>query len=412
MNSNHIIQTKKVALPKKGKSYDRYQVIEELGRGAMGVVYKAFDPRLNRSVALKVMRPDRQISIEFVRRFTDEAVAIGKLSHHNIVGVYDRGKDHGTLFMAMELLEGQSLKEVIETRGVTHQDTIAIGAQVAEALDYAHKHGIIHRDIKPSNIILQEDGRVKITDFGIAHIEDPEATRNTQMGQIMGTPCYMSPEQAQGQMLDGRSDLFSLGVVLYEIVTGKKPFLGGTCGATYAAIINDEPPPPHQLDKRIPVQLSQVIMQGIAKDKTARFQSGQELALALKKCLYRRRSDQKGTKVASAAPMLRRILITAALLTLLLAAAVALFYPFEEPPGPSALLSIESDPIDAQVYIDGDWKGSTPLELTMELGKYEVRLSKPHYYHWEAQVNLDREGPVPIFGNLLPMTNGDPKLEE
>ncbi len=403
MNSDHVKR------PKNSRSYDRYQVIEELGRGAMGVVYKAFDPRLNRSVALKVMRPDRQVSLEFVRRFTDEAVAIGKLSHHNIVGVYDRGKDHGTFFMAMELLEGQSLKEVIETRGMTYQDTISIGVQVAEALDYAHKHGIIHRDIKPSNIILQEDGRVKITDFGIARIEDPEATRNTQLGQIMGTPSYMSPEQAQGQILDGRSDLFSLGVVLYEIVTGKKPFLGGTCGATYAAIINDEPPPPHQLDKRISAQLSQVIMQSIAKDKTARFQTGQEMALALKKCLHRRRSDRK-TAIAPA-PLLRRLLIPALLVALLLAA-VAVFYPSGDPPMPTALLSIESDPADAQVFINGDWKGSTPLELTIELGTYEVRLSKPHYYHWEAQVNLDREGLVPVFGNLMPMNNGDPNIEE
>jgi serine/threonine protein kinase len=384
--------------------YDRYQVIDELGRGSMGVVYKAFDPRLNRQLALKVMRPDRSISSEFSRRFIDEAVAIGKLSHQNIVSVYDRGEDHGTLFMAMELLEGQSLKAVIKSGQLTHQDAIRIGIQVAEALGYAHKRGIVHRDIKPSNIVVKNK-QVKITDFGIARIEDPEMTRNTQMGQIMGTPSYMSPEQTMGRSLDGRSDLFSLGVILYEAVTGKKPFTAKTCSATYAAILSHDPPAPHLLNKNVPRQFSQLIMKCIAKDIDERFQDGQELALALKKCLDRRRSDRGLLKLLPLRVDYRHLALAAAVLAVLAVLIVAVFVMVnrsQPPPEQIAKLNVESEPSNASVFINGDWKGNTPIELDLAYGKYEIRLSKPDYYPWDAQLNLFEKGPVPISQSLLP----------
>jgi serine/threonine protein kinase len=392
--------------------YDRYQVIEELGSGAMGVVYKAFDPRLNRSVALKVMRPDRCLSNEFSRRFIDEAVAIGKLSHQNIVSVFDRGEDHDTLFMAMELLEGQSLNDVIKSGRLTHQDAIKIGVQVAEALGYAHKQGIVHRDIKPSNIIMLENKQVKITDFGIARIEDPEITRNTQMGQIMGTPSYMSPEQATGRPLDGRSDLFSLGVILYEVVTGKKPFTAKTCGATYAAIINHTPKAPHLLNKSVPRQFSQLIMKSIAKDISERFQNGQDLALSLKKCMHRRRSDRGVLKHLPIRLNSKHLFLAAVLFLVLIVGIVAIIPQSQPPPKPSAKINVESEPSNASVFINGDWKGSTPIELDIAFGKYEIRLTKPDYYHWEAQVNLFQKGPVPIFGSLLPKDDESSKTKE
>jgi serine/threonine protein kinase len=392
--------------------YDRYQVIDELGRGAMGVVYKAFDPRLNRPVALKVMRPDKCLSSEFSRRFIDEAVAIGKLSHQNIVSVFDRGEDHDTLFMAMELLEGQSLKDVIKSGCLMHQDAIKIGVQVAEALGYAHKQGIVHRDIKPSNIIMLENKQIKITDFGIARIEDPEITRNTQMGQIMGTPSYMSPEQATGRPLDGRSDLFSLGVILYEIVTGKKPFTAKTCGATYAAIINHTPKAPHLLNKRIPRQFSQLIMKSIAKDINERFQNGQDLALSLKKCLHRRRSDRGVLRYIPVRLSLKQPSLAAILLLVFIVGIIAVVLWSQSPPKPSAMINVESDPSNASVFINGDWMGSTPIELDLAFGKYEIRLTKADYYHWEAQVNLFQKGPVPIFGSLLPKDNESSKAKE
>jgi serine/threonine protein kinase len=381
--------------------YDRYQVIDELGRGSMGVVYKAFDPRLNRQLALKVMRPDRSISSEFSRRFIDEAVAIGKLSHQNIVSVYDRGEDHGTLFMAMELLEGQSLKAVIKSGQLTHQDAIRIGIQVAEALGYAHKRGIVHRDIKPSNIVVKNK-QVKITDFGIARIEDPEMTRNTQMGQIMGTPSYMSPEQTMGRSLDGRSDLFSLGVILYEAVTGKKPFTAKTCSATYAAILSHDPPAPHLLNKNVPRQFSQLIMKCIAKDIDERFQDGQELALALKKCLDRRRSDRGLLKLLPLRVDYRHLALAAAVLAVLIVAVFVMVNRSQPPPEQIAKLNVESEPSNASVFINGDWKGNTPIELDLAYGKYEIRLSKPDYYPWDAQLNLFEKGPVPISQSLLP----------
>ncbi|MGD9209510.1 MAG: serine/threonine-protein kinase [Desulfobacteraceae bacterium] len=388
--------------------YDgRYRVIEELGRGSMGVVYKAFDSRVNRSIALKVMRPDRSISYEFVRRFNDEARAIGQLSHQNIVSVFDRGEDHDTLFIAMELLEGRSLKEVIDSGELTHQGAIKVGIQVAEALDYAHKNGIVHRDIKPSNIIMLDSGQIKITDFGIARIEDPDATLRTQVGQIMGTPCYMSPEQALGKKLDGKSDLFSLGVILYEIATGKKPFVGGTSGATYAAVINNNPPEPHVVNKHIPRQFSQVIMKSMAKDISQRFQNGQEMALELKKCQYRRKSDQSQSKGFSL-PIGKKRYAAAAVILLFLIAIVTVWGLYSSPPPKEiATVDIESDPTDAQVFINGDWKGNTPLKLDIEMGSYEIRLSKPNYYHWEAQVTLDQKGPIPISPTLLPLNDGN-----
>ena len=395
----------------KIKKYDRYRVIDELGSGSMGVVYRAFDPRLNRQVALKVMRPDRSISSEFSRRFIDEAVAIGKLSHQNIVSVYDRGEDHGTLFMAMELLEGQSLKAVIKSGQLTIQDAIRIGIQVAEALGYAHKRGIIHRDIKPSNIVV-ENKQVKITDFGIARIEDPEINHNTQMGQIMGTPSYMSPEQTMGKTLDGRSDLFSLGVILYEAVTGRKPFTATTCSATYAAIISQDPPAPHLVNKNVPRQFSQLIMKCIAKKINERFQDGQELALALKKCLDRRRSDRGLLKLLPVRMDYRHLALAATVFAVLIVGVIVMVNQSQPPPKPSGKISVKSDPSNASVFINGDWKGNTPIELNLVYGKYEIRLSKSDYIPWDFQLNLFEKGPVPIFYNFIPKDDASSKTKE
>ncbi|MRR37627.1 serine/threonine protein kinase, partial [bacterium] len=180
-------------------SYGRYTIIEQIGRGAMGVVYRAHDPQINRTVALKVLREDRVTSGDFVQRFIREAMAIGRLSHPNIVTVYDIGEDHGTVYIAMEFLEGVPLNDAIKGETFDGDRVADIAVQLADSLAYAHSKGIVHRDVKPSNIILTPSGQVKITDFGIAHIEDPEMTQQTQAGQILGTPVYMSPEQVSGQ---------------------------------------------------------------------------------------------------------------------------------------------------------------------------------------------------------------------
>ena len=193
----------------------RYHILEEIGKGSMGVVFKAHDPQIDRILAVKALRPDRVTSEAFVQRFLKEAQAIGRLSHPNIVTVYDAGLDGDTLFIAMEFLPGHSLKGILEQRQLSDQEIIHIGVEVVEALDYSHQRGIVHRDIKPSNIIINPSGSVKITDFGVAHIEDPNAPAQTVAGEILGTPEYMSPEQVLGKPVDGRSYLYSLGVILY-----------------------------------------------------------------------------------------------------------------------------------------------------------------------------------------------------
>ena len=192
----------------------------------MGVVYRAHDPQINRQIALKILREDRVTNEELVQRFLREAQAMGGLSHPNIATVYDTGRDHNMIFIAMELLKGKSLKDVMRDKKLNQQEIVHIGVQVAEALDLAHRRGIVHRDIKPSNIIIDPSGQVKITDFGIAHIEDPAMTQQTIAGEILGTPLYMSPEQVMSKPVDGRSDLYSLGVILYELTTGSHVIKG------------------------------------------------------------------------------------------------------------------------------------------------------------------------------------------
>jgi serine/threonine protein kinase len=177
--------------------YGRYRIVKELGKGNMGVVYQAHDPQIDRMVALKVLRADRVASEDFVARFLKEARAIGRLSHPRIVTVYDVGEDHGSIYIAMEYLKGEPLNEILQKGRLSSEQAVDIVIQVAQALDYAHKEGIVHRDIKPSNIILTPDHKVKLTDFGIARIEDSTAGYQTQAGEILGTPIYMSPVQAK-----------------------------------------------------------------------------------------------------------------------------------------------------------------------------------------------------------------------
>ncbi len=278
--------TGKVASPETSSiQYGRYQIIKELGRGAMGVIYEAHDPQIGRSVALKVLRQDRVTSETFVIRFLKEARAIGRLSHPNTVSIYDVGEDQGTIYIAMEFLDGEPLNKVVEKRRLSTKEIIGIGIQIAEALDYAHQNGIVHRDIKPENIILQASGQVKITDFGIAHIEDPLMPEQTQAGEILGTPVYMSPEQISSRTVDGRSDLFSLGIILYELTTGKRPFRGDNLSIIFSSITLETPMTPAKVNPDIPASLSKIIMKCLEKIPDERFERGKNLAEALKKCL-------------------------------------------------------------------------------------------------------------------------------
>ncbi|MBU0994977.1 MAG: protein kinase [Proteobacteria bacterium] len=282
------------------KTFGRYEIVEKIGQGAMGIVYKGFDPQIKREIALKVLREDQLGNTYFVERFVKEAMAIGRLSHPNIVTVYDVGEDHHTIYIVMELLEGKPLNEIIKDNLLPLPILLDIGIKSAEALDYAHKKGIVHRDVKTTNILISGDNHVKLTDFGIAHFDDPQLAMQTQAGEVLGTPAFMSPEQVLGKPVDGRSDLFSLGVILYEMTTGNKPFSGNHLPAIFEAIIKKEPDYPVHPDRPIPQELSQVILKSLKKNPEERYQSGNEMAQALSRCISR--LDAKETRQVIAHP--------------------------------------------------------------------------------------------------------------
>ena len=262
----------------------RYRVVEELGKGAMAVVYKAHDPNIDRTLAIKILRTERCIDPEYRMRFLREAKAAGNLSHPNIVTIFDVGEDINRPYIVMELLEGLPL-DVIMKRGkiFTVQEVLHMGIQLASALDYAHNNRVVHRDIKPSNIVVNANGILKITDFGIAHIESGDATQQTQMGEVLGTPQYMSPEQVLGQKVDGRSDLFSTGVIFYQLLTNQKPFKGETIATLMFQIATEEPMPVGQVAPHIPAPLRLLVDKLLKKQPEKRFQTGKDLADALRR---------------------------------------------------------------------------------------------------------------------------------
>jgi serine/threonine-protein kinase len=250
----------------------------------MGVVYRAHDPVIGRDVAVKTMHLSEQGTgmsrEELIARFQTEARAAGLLTHPNIVVVYDAGEEEGIFYITMELVEGRSLQTLLDARQLFPlARTMKVMEQVCSALDFAHQRNVIHRDIKPANLMMTADDTVKITDFGTAKILQ---FGTAQTAHVMGTPSYMSPEQVKGKPVDGRSDIFSLGVILYELMTGEKPFPGQNITTVIYKIINEEPIPPRSLDSSIHAGLSDVIARALAKDPAARFQSCHELLDALK----------------------------------------------------------------------------------------------------------------------------------
>ncbi|MCJ8499533.1 CHASE2 domain-containing serine/threonine-protein kinase [Desulfatitalea alkaliphila] len=267
-------------------TFGRYEILRELGRGSMGTIYLGRDPKINREVAIKTLKYAEVVSgdLDQVKaRFFREAEAAGKLSHPNIVSIYDVGEEHDMAYIAMELLNGGNLTRFCAAEHLlpVHQ-ALSIVADVAVALDYAHNQGVIHRDIKPANIMLLEDGRVKVTDFGIALVVDASRTGT---GILLGTPNYMSPEQVAGQTLDGRSDLFSLGIVLYELLVGAKPFRGDTINQIIYAIMHEAHPPVSDSEKNIPPCCQAIIEKLLAKGLDERFDAAARLAEAIAACM-------------------------------------------------------------------------------------------------------------------------------
>jgi serine/threonine-protein kinase len=269
------------------KCIGRYEIVEELGRGAMGSVFKANDPAVGRIVALKTIHTtalEGAQSEEYRTRFYREARASGVLAHPGIVPVFDVGEDQGAPFLVMEFVEGRTLSEAMKKGERFTLDRVCeIGQQIAEALGYAHRQGVIHRDIKPANILMTSkevygSERPRITDFGIAKLASSDITTT---GQLLGTPSFMPPEQFTGSPIDGRADLFSLGVILYSLATGEQPFPGETMTAVSYKVVYTEPVPPAKLNPAIPARVEAVILKCLAKSPADRYQTGEELALDL-----------------------------------------------------------------------------------------------------------------------------------
>jgi tRNA A-37 threonylcarbamoyl transferase component Bud32 len=261
----------------------RYTVVQKLGAGAFGTVYKAKDKILGRMVAIKTIRLEGLAAAgtsldQLMDRFKREAQISAQLKHPNIVTIYDVGEVEGTSYLAMEFIDGIGLDRAIAGAGRLPTERAAnLGAQVADALDFAHRHNVVHRDIKPANIMIEAGDRVKVTDFGIAKVTD-SADHLTQTGSLLGTPSYMSPEQARGSELDGRSDLFAVGCILYEMLTGKKAFRGDSITGLIFKIITEEPLPLRGEDPGIPEEMVRIIAKCLAKLPDQRYQRGNELA--------------------------------------------------------------------------------------------------------------------------------------
>jgi hypothetical protein len=264
-----------------GKAFGAYTAIEQIGEGGMAVVYKGYQESLNRYVAIKVLKGELAHDQEFITRFRREALAVAALSHPNILHVYDAGMAHGLYYIVMDYADGGSLRGLHGARPPDTESAIAITAQLADALDYAHRQGIVHRDVKPSNVLMSRDGRPLLTDFGIAKALD-QSTHLTRTGTSIGTPEYMAPEQAQGQSIDGRTDIYALGIVLYEMLTGFVPFSAPTPVAALYKQINEPPPPLRQVNVNVPPWLEAVVDKALAKRPEERFQRASELATALR----------------------------------------------------------------------------------------------------------------------------------
>src|SRR5882672_12361753 len=289
------------------KTLGRYNIERTLGKGAMGVVYEGIDPRLGRRVAIKTILKshlDEDTAKDFAMRFVREAQAVARLNHPNIVQVYDFGEENDIAYLVMEFIKGKELKNFFDANErFDIKEAVRIMAELCEALEFAHNAGIIHRDIKPANVMLDAAARTKLTDFGVARVADSDKTsvERTQAGTMVGTPAYMSPEQITGGNVDKRTDVFSAGIILYQFLTGEKPFTGSGAWTIAKKILQEEPPLPSSLNNAITPLFDAVVNKALAKNPEQRYQSARDLAVALRRALEGKPEEDDSDKTVAGA---------------------------------------------------------------------------------------------------------------
>jgi predicted Ser/Thr protein kinase len=355
--------------------FGRYQVLEELGSGAMGVVYLCVDPRLARPVAVKVIRESEHMTpaekTQFLARFRNEAEAAGRLNHPGIVQIYDIGPS----YLVMEYLDGKALSTILKAgQAYTVQEVCSIVLQVADAVDYAHKHGIVHRDIKPANIMMMDDGGVKVMDFGVARLE---SSTLTVAGTVVGSVRYMAPEQMMGEQVDARADVFSLGAVGYEMLTGRAPFPGKTITEVVGQVVHGHYVPPRQVDERLPDALGNVFGGAFAVRPDDRYPSAMDFARDLYIASEPVLDLQIGEDPDPAGAAEVRTTLMAPNAT---PPATTITRSVRAPGegtdgGREGLILVDSDPRGAEVFLDGKPVGTTPVEgAEVSFGRHVLRI--------------------------------------
>jgi TonB family protein len=383
--------------------FGRYQVLEELGSGAMGVVYLCVDPRLARPVAVKVIRESEHMTpaekTQFLARFRNEAEAAGRLNHPGIVQIYDIGPS----YLVMEYLDGKALSTILKAGQVyTVQEVCSIVLQVADGVDYAHKHGIVHRDIKPANIMMMDDGGVKVMDFGVARLE---SSTLTVAGTVVGSVRYMAPEQMMGERVDARADVFSLGAVAYEMLTGRAPFPGKTLTEVVGQVVHGAYVPPRQVDERLPDALGDVFGGAFAVRPDDRYPSAMDFArdlyIAAEPVLDLQIGEEPEPGAADVGTTLMAPTTTPPATTI---SGRSVRAPGEGTDGGrEGLVLVDSDPRGAEVFLDGKPVGATPVEgAEVSFGRHVLRIEAPGREPVSAEVEVKREQPLKALSFTLP----------